>query len=212
MKNKIKEALKNKFLGEYTPSENKEKSIIILIVGFTIIFSLLIAIRINYNKPNNNSNNNNSNNSVPSVQFLSIDKIFNNYLDNYKYIITIDDNESIITYEGSVNDSISDGKRIINEEEINYHIANDIVIDLKTNKEINNLYNNYLSVFFNPNNVYEFIKDKEYTEEIVDNIKIYTYNSIYNDVDIMFKISTGKDRIEEIKYVFNNINYNIKFI
>ena len=210
MKEKIKKGLKAKFLGEYTPSEDKTKSMVILIVGFSILLSLLVAIRINYNRNIKNISNNNEQ-KITSTEFLSLDKIFNNYLDNYKYKITINDSNSIIKFEGSINDKINNGKRIINNEEINYHVVNDIAIDLDTNKEINDLYNNYLSYFFNPTNVYEFIKDLNSNEEIVDNMKIYNYNNIYNGVSIMFKITTSKDRIEEINYNYNNVDYKITF-
>ena len=208
MKNKLKNSLKSKFLGQYTGTSNREKSILILIIGFTIILALLITIRINYN--NNLNNNTNKVEENNSVEFLSLDKIFNNYLDNYKYNITIDDNEIKIQYKGTINNKINNGIKTINNEETNYNIANDVIIDLKTNKEINDLYGNYLSHFFNPTNIYEFISDKEKMEEIVDSKKVYTYNSIYNDADIMFRIVTSKDRIEDIRYKYNNVEYSIK--
>ena len=209
MKEKIKNALRAKFLGQYTNSSNKQRSLIILIVGFSLLIVLLIVAKVNYNNIINSDNN--KQNNIDEVKFLSLDKIFNNYIDNYNYYITINDNNSIIKYEGTIKEKINDGKRITSNEEINYNITEDIIIDINTNKEISNFYYNYLSNFFNPTNVYEFIKDKENSEEIVDNKKIYIYNSIYNDGDIMFKITTTKDRIEEINYIYNNINYNIMF-
>ena len=211
MKEKLKKALKAKFTGEYIASENKTRALVILIIGFTIIFSLIVFIKANYNKINTTTNNNNKTEEIEEVKFLSLEKIFINYLDNYKYKISIEDNSNIIIYEGTITDGNNTGKRIINNEEINYNIANDIVIDLKTNREVNNFYKTYISYFFNPTNVYEFIKDLEATEEEQDDKKTYTYNTSYNEKDIMIKITTTKDRIEEINYLYNNINYSISF-
>ena len=212
MKEKLKNSLKAKFLGEYTGTSNKQRSLIVLIVGFSILFILLILVRVNYNNNSKVYDNNNYKfeEKDKKNQFLTLDKIFNNYLDNYKYDITVNDNDINTEFKGSINNKIDNGKRIINEQELEYHIVDNIAIDLKTNKEITDLYNNYLSYFFIPTNIYEYIKDKENNEEIVDNNKIYIYNSIYNDGDIMFKITTTKDRIEGIEYAYNNINYNIK--
>ena len=215
MKEKIKNSLKAKFLGQYTGTSNKQRSLVILIVGFTLLFALIFILKINYNnnytQNNNNNNSTNNNENNKEIEFLSLDKIFNNYIDNYDYNIIITDDETTIVYEGSINEGINNGKRTINNEEINYHIVNNIAIDLKTNKEILNLYDDYLSYYFIPSNIYDFINGKENNEETVDNKKIYTYNSIYNDGDIMFRITTTKDRIENIIFKYNNINYNIKF-
>ena len=216
MKEKLKKTLKAKFTGEYVGTTNKEKSIAILLIGFTMLFAILLYCRVNYHKISQNDNNNNNNNNNSQIdnkktEFLSLDKIFINYMDNYKYTITIEDNNKKIIYEGSMSNGVDNGKKIINNEEIEYHIVNDIAIDLNTNKEINNLYDKYLSTFFVPTNIYEFIKDKENSEDIVDKEKIYIYNSVYKDADIMFKIITGKDRLEEIIYKYNNIDYSIKY-
>ena len=213
MKEKFKNSLKAKLLGQYTGTDNKQRSLIILIIGFSVLIALFIMGRINYfnNRNSNNNNNNNYSENKKNIKFLSLEQIFNNYLDNYNYSITIEDETTSIKYEGTCSSGTNTGKKIVGEEVIDYHIANDIVIDLKTNKEIDDLYGDYLSYYFNPTNVYEFIKDKENSEEIVDNEKIYTYNSIYNDGDIMFRIATTKDGIDTINYKYKEINYSIKF-
>ena len=211
MKEKIKNSLKAKFLGENINTTNREKSIAILIIGFSVIFALIILIRININNNVNNYKGNTSeNNEIKEIEFLSLDKLFSNYKDNYKYDITIDNNSEIIKYSGTISDNINDGKMININGEINYHIVNDIAINLQTNEEIPNIYEEYLSFFFVPNNVYEFIRNLECKEEMVDNTKKYSYNSIYNDGKIMFNIVTTKDRIEEIKYIYDNVSYTIK--
>ena len=209
MKEKIKKSLKSKFLGEYEPPTNKQRSLIILLMGFTVLFGLIILVRINNRYDNNtNTSNNNSNNSK-NIEFLSLDKIIANYVDNYEYNITINDNNNLITYEGNISSGVNNGKKKIDDVEINYHIVNNTIIDLDTNKEIPSLYENYIYSFFEPNNIYEFIKDQESIEEIVDNNKVYTYNSVYDDGEIAIKITTSKDRIESININYNNIDYDI---
>ena len=218
MKEKIKNSLKAKFLGENTSAVSREKAIAILIIGFSVIFALIIFIRINVNNnikkyyEEKYKETSGETNKKQEIEFLSLDKLFSNYIDNYKYDIAIDNAGEIIKYNGAINDNIDDGKKIKNNEEINYHIVNGIAINLQTNEEISNIYEEYLSFFFVPTNVYEFIRNLDGKEEIVDNIKKYSYNSIYNDVEIMFNIVTSKDRIEEINYSYNNVNYTVKLI
>ena len=214
MKEKLKKTLKAKFNGQYVESDNKIRSLIILIICFSVIIALTVVIKVNYKQLNeyNNKNNNNNNTQTEGLEdeeFLSLDRIFINYLDNYKYYISVDDNNIIIKYEGSITNGNNTGKRIINKDEINYSITDDNIIDSKTNREITNLYKNYLSYFFNPTNVYEFIKDLESTDEVVDNKKIYSFNGTYEEIEIKFNITTTKDRIEEILYEYNNIKYSI---
>ena len=210
MKDKLIKALRAKFLGESTKPVNRERSIIILVIGFTLLFILFIAIRINYNNQIRNMYNNKNVNNIEEVDYLSIDKLFSNYEDNYKYYINIIDNELNILFDGSINNNIDIGKKIVDKEVIEYQIDNDQIIDLNTNQIISSLYDDYLSYFFKPSNIYNFIKDLKFKEEIVDNKKIYNYNSIYNDSEIVFTITTSKDRLEEIKYIYNGIIYDIK--
>ena len=209
MKEKLKRTLKAKFTGEYIEPTNKERSLIILIVGFSVIFALLLYVRISNNNVNN-ENNTPVQNQESNNKYMTLDKLFEKYNTSYKYSITVEDNTTKVLYEGSVSDKVDNGKKVVDNKEIEYHIVNDIAIDLNTNKEITDLYNNYLSYFFIPSNIYDFIKDKEKSEDIVDNKKIYIYNSIYNDSDIMFKVVSGKDKLEEIVYKYNKINYSIK--
>ena len=61
-------------------------------------------------------------------------------------------------------------------------------------------------VMFHLNYVIVLILQEKFFQE-----KIYIYNSVYKDADIMFKIITGKDRLEEIIYKYNNIDYSIKY-
>lgn len=214
MKEKIKQALKAKFTGQYTePTGNKLRSLIILIVGFSVIVFIISFARVNGFNNNNNKNNNTKNDvsNDKELQFLSLDKIFNNYLNNYKYSVTVTESNTTVLYEGLISDTADDGKRTYNNEELEYHIVNDVAIDLKTNKEIPNLYGTYLYSFFKPINIYEFIKDKGYNEEVIDNTKVYNYDTLYNEKRITFKIVITKDSIEQIDYSYEDINYNLKF-
>ena len=206
MKNKIKNALKMKFLGEYSATGNKEKSLIILVVGFIILFTLLIAIRISFN--NNYQKYLDSQNN--EVEYLKIDELFNKYISNYKYNISINDNDLLTIYNGEVISNIDDGKRLNNEDLLEYHIENNIITNKDNNEVVDNLYYDYLSYFFTPSNVYNYIKDLKTNEENIDNKKIYNYNSIYNESNIIFKITTTKDSIEEINYTYNDVVYSIK--
>ena len=210
MKDKIIKTIKAKFLGEYINSGDKEKSLIIFIVGFSFLIILIIILKINYSNVIKQNIENNTTNNIEEVDYLSLNKLFINYIDNYIYNIEILDNDIIVNYSGSVNNQIDNGKRFYNNEIINYQIENENVINTDNNQTINNLYGDYLAYFFIPSNVYSYIENLEYKEEIIDNNKIYNYNSIYNESDIMFNIITTKDRIEEINYKYNEVNYKIK--
>lgn len=198
MMNKIKKTLKSKFLGEYTPSGNKERALIVLIIGFSILIFITILIRINYTNYVNTPKDNNI--ETESIQFLSLDKLFNNYLDNYNYKIEVIDKDTIY-YDGKIENGVNTGTRIVNNNTLNYNLNND---------NLNDVYGNYLYYFYTPQNVYDFIKSLNGNEQKLDNNKIYTYNSIYEDNEINFKIITSRDRIEEINYNYKDIYYNIK--
>ena len=98
MKEKCKNSLKAKLLGQYTGTDNKQRSLIILIIGFSVLIALFIMGRINYfnNRNSNNNNNNKYSENKKNIKFLSLEQIFNNYLDNYNYSITIEDETTSI--------------------------------------------------------------------------------------------------------------------
>ncbi|MBR1416826.1 MAG: hypothetical protein IJ572_03310 [Bacilli bacterium] len=210
MKNKLKNVFKNKFLGEVEPDGDKQKALILLIVGFTFLIVVFVVARININKPKEVTTKQ-ERIINEEITYLPLNELFDKYKDNYNYNITILNNEtnSYVYYIGSINDNINIGKKIDDALTINYQINNLGAINLDTNENITNLYDGYLYYFFNPYNLYDYIRYYKSEEKTLDSKKIYTYNNKYNDLDINIKITTGVDKIEEISYNYNNNTYNI---
>lgn len=208
MKDKIKTSLKAKFLGENIPSNNKQKDVIVLAIGFAFLIGVFIFARVNYH-PNNNQSSNNE--VKEEINFKNLDELFNSIGTNYNYNITIlNKNNSAYSYfNGSVDNNVNIGKKIIDTVTINYKIDSNGAINTTTNEAITNLYDGFLYYFFTPSNVFDYVKDLENTYEILDDKKIYNYNSKYRDDNIVFKITTTVDKIEKISYIYDNIEYSI---
>lgn len=200
----MKEKLKDKLLGNYTPSNNKQRSLIILLIW--LLFIGLVIAFINYSS-------NTYEQEMPKeekITYLSLKEIFDKYSNNYKYDITILENNAFIYYKGSLINNVNEGTKIKDGISLNYQITSNI-INKDTNEEITNLYENYLYYFFNPNNIYEYISYLKGEEEINGDLKTYNYNYKYNDLDINIQLTTGIDDIKEIIINYDSIKYNIKY-
>lgn len=209
MKNKLKEYYKKNILGE---DDNKvvdsQKSLHQLVLWIVFIVAVLIFIGVSNNFIPSEDKKNNSN---QIITFETLDNIFSIYKDNYSYDISINSNDTIkAKYQGSVVNSIDNGKKIVDNEVTAYKIENNVITDINTNEVINNLYEEYLSYFFMPQNVYTYLKDVNYDEEMANSMKMYKYKTIYQDDDIIFNIITGINTIQEIDYTYKSVNYQIK--
>ena len=199
----MKEKLKNKLLGINEISDNKQKPIIFLLIWLIFIGAVVVLVR------NNTNNVDNSNQNV--VAFNSLETIFDRYK-TYKYEISISDlDNNKILYKGDYKNGVNTGSRINGEETINYKIEDNIIINSDTNEIIENLYGNYLSVFFVPSNIYTYIRTISGTEKEDGNIKKYNYEYMYEDKNIYIEINTTKDLIDSISIAYDDIKYNIKF-
>ena len=195
----MKEKIKNKFLGINEVSDNKSKSIIILLI-WVVFISFIVLI----------SRNNIRNNNTQDIVFNNLSDIFSSYV-NYDYIINIKDiDNNKVSYKGKVINNIDTGTRTINEDVLSYKIEDNIIYD-SDNNEIDNLYMNYLSYFFKPSNLYDYLSYLKSEEKVDKNLKIYTYNYMYEDKEITFDITTTTDKIDEIIISYNDNIYSIKY-
>ena len=222
MKNKLRNALKERITGETTKEVDKQKSLMLLLIWLVFIIIIFFVVR-NGNSVSNNQNNSNSNNNSNSqsengvdtkkqYQFLSLEEVFKKYEKEYNYNITVlnQENSSYIYFIGSIDSDTNLGKKMIDTKTINYKIDKSGAVDLDTNEEITDLYNGLLYYFFDLDNMYNYIIYLKAKETVSEDIKTYEYNSIYNDMDINIKIETFEDSIKEIVYKYNNKTYNIK--
>ena len=198
----MKDKLKNKFLGVNELSDNKQKSLITLLVWFAFIGAIFAYVRVN------NVNEVKDNNVFV---FDSLEDIFNKY-NNYKYDITIKNiDESTINYSGIVKDNIDNGSKKYLDEVINYKKENGIIINSDTLEEIDNLYDGYLSYFFTPDNIYKYISYLKDEEKIDKDIKKYSFEYIYEDKNITFEVVTTVKKIDHIEITYDDVKYNIKY-
>ncbi len=204
----MKDKLKNKFLGINEVSDDKQKPLIMLLAWLVFIGVVFGYVRTN--NASNSNNNTNTNNEV-KVTFDSLSDIFNKY-NNYKYDITITDLENnVVSFNGYYIDNIDTGSKKKLNNTINYRIEDNIVKNTDTNEVIENLYENYLSYFFVPSNIYKYVNYLKVSEKEDGNVKKYNYEYIYNDKNITFEIVTSKSNIDNIKFVYDNLKYNIKY-
>ena len=204
----MKEKLKNKFLGINDLSDNKQQSLVILLIWIVFIGMVVLYIR-RFDDTNNNNNNNNNNQK--EVVFDNLETIFNRY-EKYDYEITISDIEDNKTiFKGKVSEDGNIGSRVRNEETINYLVNDYSIINRDTNEEIENLYDNYLSMFFVPNNIFNYVKLLSGTDKVDGDIKKYNYEYVYDDKSIYIDIDTTKNLIDNIVIYYDDIKYNINY-
>lgn len=198
----MKEKIRNKFLGVSEPSDNRLRSAIILAVWMVLITILIFYIRAyNVNHP-----------KEETITFNNLGDIFSTYKD-YEYEITISDIEdNVVTYKGTMKNTIDTGIKTKGEESISYKVENNIITDTNNNVEIDNLYDDYLAYFFLPSNIYSYVSYLNGEEKEDKNIKLYTYKYIYDDKDIVFEIETTYDKLNNIVISHDDRIYNIKFI
>lgn len=203
MKEKMKIKLKNKFLGINEPSGDRQKSLVILLIGLVLMASLFLYLKISQNNASRNNTN-------ETINFLSLDEIFNKYNNGYKYSITINDNVSKVYYKGSIVGEENTGKRIIDDQAINYKINNDVAVNVETGEEIEDFYMGYYHDLFSLKQIYDYISRLIPTEKVKNNYKTYSYKSINKNIELDINLTTSIESIEEINYNYNNITYNIK--
>ena len=198
----MKEKIRNKFLGVSEPSDNKLRSAIILAVWMVLITILIFYVRAyNGNHP-----------KEEVITFNNLGDIFSIYKD-YEYEITISDIEdNVVTYKGTMKNTIDTGIKTKGEESISYKVESNIITDTTNNVEIDNLYDDYLAYFFLPSNIYSYVSYLNGEEREDKNIKLYTYKYIYDDKDIVFEIETTYDKLNNIVIRHDDRIYNIKFI
>lgn len=174
-------------------------------IGWTIFFLVIIILgRLSYK--------NNNINVVNEEEYISLEEGFNALiLNNYVYNSSIYDipNDILINYTGKSYGSINIGSKI-NNGVINYY-SDGIAYYNRDTKEVINIYDNYLSYFLIPLNVYNYIKDLEYETKIDNNKKVYIYNSTYQDLAININIFVNKNNITDINYNYNNVEYKCNY-
>ena len=174
-------------------------------IGWTIFFLVIIILgRLSYK--------NNNINVVNEEEYISLEEGFNALiLNNYVYNSSIYDipNDILINYTGKSYGSINIGSKI-NNGVINYY-SDGIAYYNRVTKEVINIYDNYLSYFLIPLNVYNYIKDLEYETKIDNNKKVYIYNSTYQDLAININIFVNKNNITDINYNYNNVEYKCNY-
>lgn len=184
-------------------NNKKERSALLLLFWF-IFISIIIAF-IRFGNQTTKKDITPEPLSYPAVSTL-LTNIDNN---NYKYNISIyDTNSGTFTYyNGEVNNGIESGTKETTSEVINYNIKDGIIYDTNNNTVINNLYDNYLTKYFNLNNINDFITNLVPEISYEDNIIVYKYNGKYNDIDIDFIIKTNQEKITYIEYNYNGYKY-----
>ncbi len=198
----MKEKIRNKFLGISEPSDNRLRSLIILVVWMILITLLIVYVR-SYNV-------NNSKDEV--ITFNNLGDIFSIYKD-YDYEIIINDLEdNVTTYKGTMKNTIDTGVKTKGEESISYKVESNIITDTTTNTVIDNLYDDYLAYFFLPSNIYSYVSYLNGEEKEDKNIKTYTFKYVYDDKDIVFEIETTYDKLNNIVISHDDRVYNIKYI
>ena len=174
-------------------------------IGWTIFFLVIIILgRLSYK--------NNNINVVNEEEYISLEEGFNALiLNNYVYNSSIYDipNDILINYTGKSYGSINIGSKI-NNGVINYY-SDGIAYYNRDTKEVINIYDNYLSYFLIPLNVYNYIKDLEYETKIKKKKKVYIYNSTYQDLAININIFVNKNNITDINYNYNNVEYKCNY-
>lgn|GEM_PF-3846847 len=198
----MKEKIRNKFLGISEPSDNRLRSLIILVVWMILITLLIFYVR-SYNV-------NNSKEEV--ITFNNLGDIFSIYKD-YNYEIIINDlDDNVTTYKGTMKNTIDTGVKTRGEESISYKVESNIITDTTTNTVIDNLYDDYLAYFFLPSNIYSYVSYLNGEEKEDKNIKTYTFKYVYDDKDIVFEIETTYDKLNNIVISHDDRVYNIKYI
>lgn len=187
----------------------KGRSAVLLLIW--LIFIAIILALINSNASNNNDTSEMVN---ESIEFPSINEYFNNKSSNYSYNISIYNisDETYTYFNGEVNDGTNIGIKKQDNKETNYLIKDNVVYNALTNKEMDNLYEDYLTEFFNLQNIYDFIKDKTPVTSTDNDIKIYEYDETYNNQSISFIIKTSINEVTYIEYTYNNYKYIINII
>ena len=198
----MKEKLKNKFLGINELSENKEKSLILLLIWIVFIGGVVIYIK-SYKDQEQTTQN--------VFVFNNLETIFNEYKD-YKYDISIKDVEGNTSlFAGSIKDGVDTGTKTVGEEIVNYKNDNNIITNTDTNQIIDNLYDGYLSYFFKADNIYNYVSFLSGETREDKDIKIYSYEYVYDDKNISFEITTTVNRISSIVITYDDHIYNIKY-
>ena len=198
----MKEKIRNKFLGISEPSNNRLRSLIILVVWMILITLLIFYVRsYNVNNP-----------KEEVITFNNLGDIFSIYKD-YNYEIIINDlDDNVTTYKGTMKNTIDTGVKTRGEESISYKVESNIITDTTTNTVIDNLYDDYLAYFFLPSNIYSYVSYLNGEEKEDKNIKTYTFKYVYDDKDIVFEIETTYDKLNNIVISHDDRVYNIKFI
>lgn len=210
MKNKLKKYYKTKILGEEdNKTVNTQKSLYQLIMW--VIFIVAVFIFIGISNKFVTKTEKKPNNTDQVINYENLDTIFSIYSNNYDYTINITTSSTTkAKYQGSISNGIDIGTKESNTTKTSYKIENGIITNTETNEIIEDLYEDYLSYFFIPQNVYTYLKDNEYTEEVGNSTKMYKYKSTYLGEDITFNIQTGINTLQEINYSYQNVNYQIK--
>lgn len=185
----------------------REKSALFLLLWFMFMLLVIGMVRTNNQiKSNENANKN------KEIEYQALSNYFENKdNDNYEYNISIYDlnNASFTYYNGDVINDVETGTKESNADVINYKINNGIAYNTNNNQVINNLYGNYLTLFFKLNNIYDFIKDCEPEVKYEDDIKVYDYKELYENKNIEFIIKTDEKSITYIEYNYDNYKYII---
>lgn len=175
------------------------------VIGWTLFFLVIIILgRLTY-KDNNQT-------IIEDTNYISLEDGFSALsINNYVYNSSIYDitNDILINYTGKAYGAINVGSKISNGV-LNYY-SDGIAYYNSETKEVINIYDNYLSYFLIPINVYNYVKNLDYETKIDSNKKVYIYNNIYQDLPISINIFVNENNITDINYTYNNVEYKCNY-
>ncbi len=175
------------------------------VIGWTLFFLVIIILgRLTY-KDNNQT-------IIEDTNYISLEDGFSALsINNYVYNSSIYDitNDILINYTGKAYGAINVGSKISNGV-LNYY-SDGIAYYNSETKEVINIYDNYLSYFLIPINVYNYVKNLDYETKIDSNKKVYIYNNIYQDLPMSINIFVNENNITDINYTYNNVEYKSNY-
>ena len=139
------------------------------VIGWTLFFLVIIILgRLTY-KDNNQT-------IIEDTNYISLEDGFSALsINNYVYNSSIYDttNDILINYTGKTYGAINVGSKISNGV-LNYY-SDGIAYYNSETKEVINIYDNYLSYFLIPINVYNYVKNQLKEDMMTDQMTIKEY-------------------------------------
>lgn len=210
-KEKLKDRLGRKFLGDAWDNK-RERSIILLVIW--LIFFIFVFIYIGTNSQNQTKKSSSSV-SNETINYPEIAQLINQ-LETipYHYDIALYDmvDSNFIYYNGSRSAITDTGIKKVDDQELSYSLDHGLYLD-SNNQAIDNLFDATFSYFWQMDNLNKFIKDLEPTISYEQDLKVYKYAGTYQEKNIEILIKTNDQNISYINLNYNNkvyvVNINI---